>query len=111
MAVLAAHPEGLHGYGIVQELAQVPQFADCPPDMTGLYRVLKSMEEEGYLSSEWDLAVSGPARRVYQLTPDGRECLVYWSQTLQRYAKNLQGTVRYIEASLRPPEVGARRTA
>ena len=100
MAVLARNPEGLHGYLLAQQLREVAFFANCSPDTTGLYRVLKAMEMEGYLTSDWDVEGSGPARRVYALTETGRDCLRQWAGTLERYAHNLGQTLEYIERSL-----------
>lgn len=100
MAVLARHPGGMHGYLLAQQLREVAIFADCSPDTTGLYRVLKGMEIEGYLTSGWDVEGSGPARRVYALTEAGWDCLRQWAGTLERYAQNLGQTLEYIELSL-----------
>lgn len=100
MAVLARNPRGLHGYLLAQQLREVAIFADCSPDTTGLYRVLKAMEMEGYLTSDWDVEGSGPARRVYALTETGRNCLRTWAETLERYSQNLGQTLEYIEQSL-----------
>lgn len=45
MAVLARNPCGSHGYLLAQQLREVAVFADCSPDTTGLYRVLKAVGE------------------------------------------------------------------
>jgi PadR family transcriptional regulator PadR len=39
------------------------------------YRVLRAMEAEGLLGSEWCDSSHGPRRRAYNLTPAGREAL------------------------------------
>jgi PadR family transcriptional regulator, regulatory protein PadR len=83
MAVLAAEP--LHGYVIVRRLAAMEMFRGHGPDMAGVYRLLKSMEESGYVTSAWELAARGPAKRRYQLTPDGNACLARWITTLHTY--------------------------
>ena len=100
MAVLARHPEGLHGYALTQQLSGLAIFHEIPPDTTGLYRVLKAMELEGYLESNWQIDTSGPARKVYTLTQPGWGCLQQWLGTLQVYAQNLSSTLEYIEESL-----------
>lgn len=105
MAVLARHPEGLHGYLVAQHLQEMTAFGDCPPDPAGLYRVLKTMEVEGYLRSSWDMEGSGPARRVYALTNEGWDCLHHWAGTLRAYARTLQETLCYVEQSLQPAGV------
>ncbi len=103
LAVLAEAPEGLHGYLISQRLEKVALFSGNPPDPTGLYRALKSMEEDGYLTSEWDVEGGGPARRIYRLTGSGRECLAHWAATLESYSKNLEQTLKFIKQQLVPP--------
>jgi len=100
MAVLARTPSGLHGYVIAQQLRGVAIFCDNPPDNTGLYRVLKAMETEGYLRSDWDTEGSGPAKHIYALTDDGWDCLRRWKDTLESYSCNLQQTVAFVEQSL-----------
>jgi len=83
MMILTKGP--LHGYRIVQEAARTPILAGSRPDRTGVYRVLRSLEEGGYVVSSWDLSKSGPARKSYRLTPEGRECLARWIETLEDY--------------------------
>jgi len=83
MAVLAAEPQ--HGYAIARGLGAMSMFRKKPPDPTGIYRVLKSMEEDGFVKSEWELADKGPAKRCYRLTDSGRECLAKWKETLKEY--------------------------
>ena len=83
MAVLADEP--LHGYVLVQRLTGMAMFRDHGPDITGVYRLLKGMEKKGLVTSTWELAASGPAKRRYALTPDGRACLGRWITTLRTY--------------------------
>ena len=51
-------------------------------DVGNLYRVLRSLEEQGLVSSEWDESVPGPAKRTYELTEAGREALERWAASL-----------------------------
>jgi PadR family transcriptional regulator, regulatory protein PadR len=83
MMVLARGP--LHGYGIVQEAARTPILAGDRPDRTGVYRVLRGLEKQGYVVSLWELSENGPARKSYRLTPKGNECLARWIETLENY--------------------------
>jgi DNA-binding PadR family transcriptional regulator len=83
MAVLA---EGaVHGYELVRRLRGLRMFRGRRPDPTGVYRVLKEMEDRQLVVSEWDLSDSGPARRAYALTAAGRGCLRRWVRTLEDY--------------------------
>ena len=83
MGLLASGPA--HGYQLAQRLGEMKMFAGQQPDHAGLYRALKQMEDEGLLTSAWDLADSGPARRVFTLTPAGTACLGQWKKTLADY--------------------------
>lgn len=89
--------ECLHGYVIVQRLAGMAMLKGHPPDPAGIYRLLKSMEQAGLVTSCWDLADTGPAKRCFELTLDGRACLARWVQTLEEYERaicELLSTIR-----------------
>ena len=75
----------LHGYRIVQEAARTPILAGNRPDRAGVYHVLRGLEKEGFVVSSWEHSESGPARKSYRLTPEGRECLARWIKTLENY--------------------------
>ena len=50
--ILAVLSSGrLHGYLVVQRLAETSLFRKQPPDATGVYRMLRNMEQEGVLGS------------------------------------------------------------
>ena len=90
LAVLSSGP--LHGYLVVQRLAETSLFRKQPPDATGVYRMLRNMEQEGVLESDWELENSGPARKRYTLTEKGGHCLDQWMRTLtshQAFIANL----------------------
>ncbi len=61
-----------HGYDL---LDQVGALGLERVDPGGLYRCLRAMDEEGLVTSTWEPSMSGPARRTYELTADGREWL------------------------------------
>lgn len=54
-----------------------------------VYRTLRAMEAEGLVASAWDPSPSGPARRVYTVTPAGRD----WAAAA---ASSLQDTDRHM---------------
>ena len=100
LAVLAQAPSGLHGYVIVQELRKTSLFCTTPPNPTGLYRLLREMENETLLTSSWSIAETGPAKRVYELTALGRDCLCRWIETLETYRHTIQETHEFVQQSL-----------
>ena len=53
-------------------------------DMGNLYRVLRALEEDGLVASEWQAEAPGPAKRTYELTNAGRRLLDEWATALGR---------------------------
>ena len=85
-AVMTVLADGrLHGYAIVERLADTPTLAGSRPDPTGVYRVLRAMEGRGFVASSWDTSERGPAKKVYRLTSPGRKCLARWIASLTAY--------------------------
>src|SRR5689334_8618772 len=83
LSVLNRSKEALYGYQIAKMLEES---GDIPMMKQGtLYPVLRSLEESGLLESTVEPSVSGPPRRYYQITKDGRstldEWLEIWKQT------------------------------
>ena len=83
LALLAQ--ESMHGYVIVQRLADTPMFGGIKPDAGGVYRTLKQMEADGHVVSTWKTSGSGPAKHTFELTDSGRACLGRWTDTLRCY--------------------------
>ena len=108
MAVLAN--EELHGYVIAQRLSAMDLFRAQKPDVTGLYRLLKNMETRGLVTAVWERGASGPAKRRYRLTADGRACLDRWMVTLRGYQKTV-GALLAVVAKRRPPRARTSRGA
>jgi PadR family transcriptional regulator PadR len=76
----------LHGYEIMKELKS--RF-DVISDPGTVYRALRQLERDGYISSWWDPKEQGPARRIYTLTNEGHQALVLWSVALEQYRSHL----------------------
>lgn len=72
----------VHGYELLERLPEV----EIAPGF--LYQTLP-MEEEGLVRSSWETSGSGPARRVYTLTDEGRTVLRAWASHIRRLQKNL----------------------
>jgi poly-beta-hydroxybutyrate-responsive repressor len=69
-----------HGYDLLERLP--PLLGTERVDVGNLYRVLRRLEEQGLVRSEWDESVPGPAKRTYDLTDAGREALDRWAGAL-----------------------------
>jgi PadR family transcriptional regulator PadR len=71
-----------HGYNLLEALRQFG-FTPGTVDTSVVYRILREMEDGGWVSSQWDTAGSGPPRRVYTVTADGEEYLAAWINDLR----------------------------
>ena len=71
----------IHGGEIYQSLKEKFQI-DTPRGI--IYTILRKMEGEGLLVSNWDIQESGPARRIYHITEEGLEYLKYAMDRLRR---------------------------
>jgi len=78
--------QNLHGYEILKELRT--KF-DVMSDASTVYRALRQLETEGYISSWWDPNGQGPPRRIYTITIEGQQALMQWSVTLEQYRSKM----------------------
>ena len=86
--LLLTAEEPAHGYDLLDKLAEL----GAPgADPGGLYRILRSMEQEGLLESAWETSSSGPARRTYSVTDEGREWLHAWAGAHNETIRILRG--------------------
>jgi len=85
-----------HGYELMDRLEQDDQVPCADPGM--LYRTLRQMEDDGFVSSSWDTEGRGPARRLYEVTPEGVEYLHAWATRIQRTRERLDRFLAEYEA-------------
>jgi poly-beta-hydroxybutyrate-responsive repressor len=79
-----------HSYGYeLSEMLDKYALTDAQIERAALYRTLRTLEENGYVTSAWDTAAAGPARRVYSLTKSGHRHLREWAEVTGRLAKSL----------------------
>jgi PadR family transcriptional regulator PadR len=72
----------LHGYELSQKLEA---FGFKTLDQGNLYRLLRQLEKDKFLSSEWDTTGSGPAKRRYSITKAGITYLEGSANQLESY--------------------------
>ena len=65
--------------------------------MGNLYRLLRSLEEEEVVTSEWEASAPGPAKRRYSLTNDGVRLLGHWSEALREAGKRIEAFIERYE--------------
>ncbi|MGE5701445.1 MAG: poly-beta-hydroxybutyrate-responsive repressor [Clostridia bacterium] len=71
-----------HGYELMQQLTSLGFFT---LDQGNFYRMMRQLEKDNYVNSEWDTASSGPAKRLYSLTDIGEQYLQQYADDMQRY--------------------------
>lgn len=76
-ALAALLRRGGHGYDLKREIAELTG-QEIEVDAGGLYRVLRRLEDEGFVTSVWADGGSGPQRRDYELSDRGRELARDW---------------------------------
>jgi PadR family transcriptional regulator PadR len=77
LSVLEQSDQPMYGYQIAKLLEEYSGDASFMKQ-GALYPVLHSLESSGLLESKVEPSVSGPPRRYYEITSDGRETLVTW---------------------------------
>lgn len=77
LLVLSQLKEPMYGYSLVKKLND----SQIPMDANTLYPLMRRLEGQGLLTSQWDTGETKP-RKYYQITPEGREVLertkAYW---------------------------------
>ena len=83
LSVLDRAEEPMYGYQIAK---RVESTGDGVPMMKqgAIYPVLRSLEGSGLLESRVEPSVSGPPRRYYSITADGRDTLLRWTEIWSR---------------------------
>ena len=76
-----------HGYELLERLPEL--LPEERIDMGNLYRVLRALEDDGVVRSEWDAGAPGPAKRIYELTDEGRALLDGWAGALRSAQDNV----------------------
>ena len=77
LLVLSQLREPMYGYSLVKKLND----HDVPMDANTLYPLMRRLESQGLLTSQWDTSEAKP-RKYYQITEDGQAVLektkAYW---------------------------------
>ena len=99
LAILTELP--LHGYELARKVGNIPHFLDEAPDISGVYRILKSLESRGLVTSNWDLSQGGRPKRLFAITEEGRRCLEHWNDTLKQYHKSIGSLLKTTQKAIR----------
>jgi PadR family transcriptional regulator PadR len=91
LSVLSQSQEPMYGYQIAKLLDGYRQEA-IAMKQGALYPVLRSLEKNSLLSSKVEPSISGPPRRYYTITDQGRENLTHWVEIWSQM-KNFVDTI------------------
>ena len=91
--LMGLYTKSSYGYELIQTIQKFGFVeGQAPPGM--IYRHLRQLEEDGLVFSEWITEGVGPAKRIYQLTDEGKEMLAIWIGYMEKQAKNLSGLIK-----------------
>ncbi len=94
-----------HGYELMVELPNFG-FLAGPADPGAIYRTLRHMEAAGLVISKWDTSGSGAARRIYTLSPEGKDHLKLWLSSLRARRDALNDFISHVETLFNNGETG-----
>ena len=89
LAILAEGPA--HGYAVIETLRQRSKGTFDLPEGT-IYPALHRLENQSLLSSDWT-EESGRRKRIYKLTPKGKQALTKRQQEWQTFSKAVDATI------------------
>jgi PadR family transcriptional regulator, regulatory protein PadR len=76
--------EPSYGYDLIRRLDDYG-FRRATAEPAVVYKMLRKLEDDHSIQSQWSTKESGPARRYYEITDDGREVLQHRLFYLRRY--------------------------
>src|SRR5687767_3138076 len=80
----------MHGYELIERLPEVAG-DELRVDVGNLYRILRALEDEGLVTSEWSADLPGPAKRTYERTEAGTRLLDPRAETLREARPGVDG--------------------
>lgn len=89
------HSRGrLHGYGLCQHILKVSE-ALLQVEEGSLYPALHRMEQDGWISSEWDITEKGRKAKFYTISPLGQKQLDAEQENWARLTRGVSRVLRY----------------
>lgn len=89
LSVLSQLREEKYGYALVQSLEEIG--VDIDPNT--LYPLLRRLEKQGLLCSQWEVGESKP-RKYYKRTPFGEEIFLGLKEQWERLSENITGILK-----------------
>jgi DNA-binding PadR family transcriptional regulator len=88
-----------HGYELAGDVRKYA-LTDAEIEVSALYRTLRQLEQNNCVTSKWDVEGSGPARRLYVLTPRGKQHLEEWVTVLAHMSRSMTRFVKGAQAAV-----------
>lgn len=89
-----------YGYALMDQLEDFG-FSKEAINVSTLYRTLRKMEKESFVSSFWQEGGPGPRRRVYEITESGKKNLDQWIKILEIRKNRIEALIsRYKEKTV-----------
>ncbi len=85
-----------YGYQLLDQIDKLP-FPGSPPDSAAVYRMLRKLEKQGLVHSDWHPGESGPSKRIYSITLAGRQRLALWVGAFKERVDLLNRFIRMCE--------------
>jgi PadR family transcriptional regulator PadR len=83
-----------YGYELIQNIQRFGFVeGQAPPGM--IYRHLRQLEQDGLVFSKWETEGTGPAKRMYNITEEGKQVLAIWIDYMKKQAEKLNAFVSY----------------
>ena len=90
--LLVLRDTSAYGYDIAVEVESI---VGDRIDHGNLYRLLRGLEEDGLVSSQWRDDLPGRSKRTYQLTDEGKLVLAEWSKALKRTSRDISAFLKH----------------
>lgn len=82
--------ESMHGYELVKRVSDVDGFVVTEGT---IYPLLSRMKHDGLLKTTYVESPNGPMRKIYQLTPAGRQCRQEMNRIWLHISASVQRTI------------------
>jgi poly-beta-hydroxybutyrate-responsive repressor len=89
----------MHGYKLMQVLLDM---GFTTIDSSNVYRILRQLEKDRFIKSNWEQGEEGPAKRIYSITEEGEAYLQTCHSSFLQYQQMLQTFFNIYTNSLFP---------
>lgn len=88
--LLVLRDTNAYGYDLAVEVEAI---VGDRVDNGNLYRLLRGLEEDGLVSSQWRSDLPGRSKRTYELTEEGQAVLSAWAKAVSRVSNDIDAFI------------------